>query len=159
MKEGHFTPGENGRLDGKHSRLPRSWQVAFKSKPIPALPRCPSNKINTSLLMHRFHLPLFLVCSFTDYGECPCMGELSCTCMKCMYIVIVMFNRLSSVFKCTLTCSMLLYACRRPRSPLLTSYPSCCLESVLSRPLSTERFPRPCTASITTRKTSQLWSI
>ena len=87
MKEGHFTPSVNGGPDGKHSRLVRSWQVAFKSKPIPALPRCPSNKINTSFrskgtpslwnLTHHFHLWLFLVCSIIDYGDCPCVGELS----------------------------------------------------------------------------------
>ena len=69
------------------TRLVRSWQVAFKSKPIPALPRCPSNKINTYFqsketpslwnLTHRFHLWFFLVCSITDYGDCPCVGELS----------------------------------------------------------------------------------
>ena len=40
----------NGRPDGKHSHLVRSWQMAFESKPIPALPRCPSNKVNTSFL-------------------------------------------------------------------------------------------------------------
>ena len=65
-KEGHFTPTINGGPDGKHRHLVHSWQVTFKCKPTPALPRCPSNKINTTLqskelpsswnLMHRFHL-------------------------------------------------------------------------------------------------------
>ena len=82
-----FYTKRNGGPDGKHSRLVSSWQVAFKSKLFPALPRCPSNKINTSLqskeapsswkLMHRFHLWFFLVCSITDYGECLCVGKLS----------------------------------------------------------------------------------
>ena len=82
-----FYTKQNGRPDGKHSRLVHSWQVAFKSKPIPALPWCPSTKINASLwskempsswnLTHCFPL-FFLVCSITDYGECPCVGEVTC---------------------------------------------------------------------------------
>ena len=65
-----FYTKRNGGPDGKHNRLVSSWQVAFKSKPFPALPRCPSNKINTSFqskeapsswnLTHRFHLWFFL---------------------------------------------------------------------------------------------------
>ena len=53
----------------------------------PALPRCPSNEINTSLwskekpsrrkLTHHFHLWFVLACSITHYGKCLCMGELS----------------------------------------------------------------------------------
>ncbi|MCG8621206.1 MAG: hypothetical protein MJE68_04270, partial [Proteobacteria bacterium] len=53
----------------------------------PALPRCLSNKINTSLrskekpstgnLTQSFNLRFALVCSITHYGKCPCVGELS----------------------------------------------------------------------------------
>ena len=60
---------------------------SFTSKSIPALPRCPGNKNNTSLwskedaifvkLDALFSFAYFLgICSITDYGECPCMGEL-----------------------------------------------------------------------------------
>ena len=62
-------------------------QVAFKFTPFPALPRCLSNKIITSLLSkqkparwnltHFFHLWFVLVCSVTHYGICLCVGELS----------------------------------------------------------------------------------
>ena len=72
---------------GQHSCLVHFWQVAFEFTPTPALPRCPSNKINTALrskekpsrwkLMHRFHLWFVLACSITHYGKCPCMGKLS----------------------------------------------------------------------------------
>ena len=61
--------------------------MAFEFTLTPALPRCPSNKINTSLrskekpsrqkLTHRFHLWFVLACSITHYGKCPCVGELS----------------------------------------------------------------------------------
>ena len=66
--------------------------VAFKFTPTPALPRCLSNKINTSLrskekpstrnLTQNFHLWFALVCSITHYGKCPCVGELSPVTLK-----------------------------------------------------------------------------
>ena len=76
-----FYAKHNGGPDSKHSRLVCFWQVAFESKPTPALPRYLSNnKINTSLqskekpswqiLTHCFHLWFFLVCSITHYGKC-----------------------------------------------------------------------------------------
>ena len=77
----------NGGPGRQHGCLAAFWQVAFKFTPTPALPRCLSNKINTSLrskeksstrnLMQSFHLWFALVCSITHYGKCPCVGELS----------------------------------------------------------------------------------
>ena len=51
-RSGSFYAKHNhyGGPEGKHSRLVRFWQVAFESKPTPALHRCLSNKIETLLL-------------------------------------------------------------------------------------------------------------
>ena len=73
--------------DSTHSCLVHFWQVAFKSKPTPALPRCVSNMINLLYSQRRSHLGNFwstiLIRGFSWYTplvhyawvNChPCMG-------------------------------------------------------------------------------------
>ena len=98
----------SGGADYQHSCLVRSWRVAFEFTPTPALPRCPSNKINTSLrskeklsrrkLMHSFHLWFVLACFIIlTMGKCPCVGELSPITLKALcHNIRAIFSKLMS---------------------------------------------------------------
>ena len=91
----------NGGPDGKHCRMVRSWQVAFKSKSIPALLRCPSSKINNQRRLHLHEtwrtMWFFLVCSIIGYGECTYIGELSLVAFKKQLRLIVYSDTLPLV--------------------------------------------------------------
>ena len=80
-----FTPSINGGPDSQLSYLVRSSrQVAFKFIPTPALPRCLSNKINTTLQskekpavrkLHCFPMWFVLVCSIYSLWETSVGGR------------------------------------------------------------------------------------